>query len=263
MSQRRLFSPDIICSDEFLDMPTSSRDLYVQLAIRADDDGFVRPYGVMKIAGSSDDDLKILISKRFILEFQSGVIVIKHWLIHNTIRKDRYKKTRFIEEKSMLRTKENGAYTEYSEDGNKLLPSWQPNGNQMAAQVKLSEVKEIPEIRISDSSEEDVSYVETDEDGIEIKRKVKKTVQTNKSKIAMRLVKDFMTRVNKINTKVLIQERAGYILSLKALEAGFTEKNIENLFDDWFNSKPDEEVISITAALSLHNLNQFRLKEGI
>lgn len=164
MAQRRLFSPDIICSDDFLEMPTSSRDLYVQLAIRADDDGFVSPRGIMKLLGSSEDDLKVLIAKRFLLEFESGVIVIKHWLIHNTIRKDRYKSTRYLEEKSSLRVKENGAYTEYSEDGVKLLPSWQPNGNQMAAQVKLSQDKSPgeSEIRVeSFSSKEEDREVRT------------------------------------------------------------------------------------------------------
>jgi hypothetical protein len=114
--------------------------LYVQLAIRADDDGFISPKGIMKLVGAAEDDLKVLLAKRFLLEFASGVIVIKHWLIHNTIRKDRYKKTRYLEEKSMLRLKENGAYTDYSMDGSKLPTKWQPNDDQMAAQVKLSEV---------------------------------------------------------------------------------------------------------------------------
>lgn len=161
MAQRRLFSPDIICSDDFLEMPTSSRDLYVQLAIRADDDGFISPRGIMKLLGSSEDDLKVLVAKRFLLEFGSGVIVIKHWFIHNTIRRDRYKSTRYLEEKSSLRIKENGAYTEYSEDGVKLLPSWQPNGNQMAAQVKLSKDKlisgaEPPQEKYTIESEEPI-----------------------------------------------------------------------------------------------------------
>lgn len=131
MSQRRMFSPDIICSDEFLEMPATTRDLYYQLAIRADDDGFVQPKLIMKVLGSSEDDLRILIAKRFTLPFESGVLVIKHWLIHNMIRKDRYKPTRFIEEKKMLQIKENGAYTEVGCQ----------NDNQLAPQVRLGKVR--------------------------------------------------------------------------------------------------------------------------
>lgn len=78
MAQRRMFSPDIICSEEFLEMPVSSRDLYIQLAIRADDDGFIQPKIVMRMIGSDGDDLKILIAKRFLLAFDDGVVVIKH-----------------------------------------------------------------------------------------------------------------------------------------------------------------------------------------
>lgn len=130
-----MFSPDIVCSDEFLGMPPTSRDLYVQLAIRADDDGFVQPKSIMRLLGSVEDDLKILVAKRFLLPFESGVVVIKHWLIHNMIRLDRYKPTRFLEEKKMLKIKENRSYTD------KADVDWQPNGNQMVPQVRLGKVR--------------------------------------------------------------------------------------------------------------------------
>lgn len=131
MGQRRMFSPDIICSDDFLEMPPTSRDLYIQLAIRADDDGFVQPKSVMRILGSAGDDIKILIGKRFLIPFESGVVVIKHWLIHNMIRKDRYHETRFIEERNLLQIKDNNAYTEIGESqkkepGNQMATKWQP-----------------------------------------------------------------------------------------------------------------------------------------
>ena len=129
MSQRRMFSPDIICSEEFLDMPVSARDLYYQLSIRADDDGFIQPRIIMKTIGASQDDLKILLTKRFLLHFDNGVVVIKHWLIHNMIRLDRYKETRFMEEKKTLFIKENKAYTDNIENGKPLMATkWQPNG---------------------------------------------------------------------------------------------------------------------------------------
>lgn len=112
MAQRRMLSQDIVSSDAFLDMPVSSQVLYFHLAIRADDDGFVSPKMVMRLVGSSSDDLKVLITKRFLLPFESGVVVIKHWLIHNLIRADMYKETMYKKEKEQLGLNENGAYTE-------------------------------------------------------------------------------------------------------------------------------------------------------
>lgn len=111
MARRRMFSPDIVCSDAFLDMPTSSRELYFQLGMVADDDGFVNPRKTMRMIGASDDDLKILITKRFTIPFESGVIVIKHWKISNNIRADMYKPTLYLEERKTLYTKENMAYS--------------------------------------------------------------------------------------------------------------------------------------------------------
>lgn len=121
MAQRRMFSPDIVCSDAFLDMPVTSRELYFQLGMRADDDGFIPPRGVMRACGSSEDDLKILIAKRFVLPFDNGVIVIKHWRVNNLVRKDWYRPTRYLEEKSLLFVKENGSYTLDSTQGQRLV----------------------------------------------------------------------------------------------------------------------------------------------
>lgn len=113
MAQRRMFSKQIVETDAFLDMPKSSQLLYFHLNMEADDDGFVAsPKKVMRVIGSSDDDLKILTAKRFILPFESGVCVIKHWLIHNYIRKDTYQETKYLQEKNSLEIKENGSYTE-------------------------------------------------------------------------------------------------------------------------------------------------------
>lgn len=93
MANRRMFSKEIVGSDDFLDLPVSSRELYFQLGMYADDDGFVTPKKVIRMVGSSDDDLKVLIAKKFVLPFQSGVIVIKHWKDNNFIRKDTYQPT--------------------------------------------------------------------------------------------------------------------------------------------------------------------------
>lgn len=113
MADRRMFAKTIVTSDAFLDMPASARCLYFMLGLFADDDGFVNaPKAIMRQTGSTTDDLRILIAKRFILTFESEVIVIKHWRIHNLIQKDRYKETTYLEEKALLTLDENKAYTE-------------------------------------------------------------------------------------------------------------------------------------------------------
>lgn len=112
MAERRMFAKTIIDSDAFLDMPSSTQNTYFHLGMRADDDGFVNnPKKIQRMIGATDDDLKLLIAKRFVIPFESGVCVIKHWKIHNYIQKDRYKETVYKDEKSLLTTKENGTYT--------------------------------------------------------------------------------------------------------------------------------------------------------
>lgn len=143
MAERRMFSKQIIDSDDFLDMPLSTQSLYFHLAMRADDEGFINnPKKICRMIGTGQDELKILIAKRFLLTFESGVVVIKHWLVHNMIRKDRVKETLYSEEKSLISVKDNGAYTETSEPLQLLnAAECQPNDNQMSAQVRLGEVR--------------------------------------------------------------------------------------------------------------------------
>lgn len=112
MAERRMFAKTIIDSDAFLDMPMSARLLYYDLSMRADDDGFVNsPKKIMRMVGATLDDLNILCVKKFIIPFDSGIVVIKHWKIHNYIRKDTYSETPYREELSMLSIDENKAYT--------------------------------------------------------------------------------------------------------------------------------------------------------
>lgn len=113
MAQRRMFSLKIVDTDAFLEMPPSSQLLYFHLAMRADDDGFIgNPKRIMRMLGSAEDDFKVLLAKRFIIPFDSGVCVIKHWRMHNYIQNDRYNPTPYLEEKNSLDIKDNGAYTE-------------------------------------------------------------------------------------------------------------------------------------------------------
>ena len=111
MAERRMFAKTIIDSDAFLEMPVTSQLLYFHLSMRADDDGFVnKPKSLMRMVGCHDDDLKLLFVKKFLIPFESGVVVIKHWKIHNYIRKDTYTETKYKEEKATLELDENSAY---------------------------------------------------------------------------------------------------------------------------------------------------------
>ena len=112
LAQKRMFTMKIVDSDAFLDMPATTQCLYFHLNMRADDDGFIgNPKRIMKITGASEDDLRLLIAKRFVLTFEDGVIVIKHWRMHNTLSRDRYVETSYTDEKKMLLLKDNGSYS--------------------------------------------------------------------------------------------------------------------------------------------------------
>ncbi len=133
MAERRMFTKKITDSDPFTEMPLSAQALYFHLNMNADDDGFLNnPKKIQRSIGASEDDLKLLIAKRFILTFEKGVIVIKHWRMHNLLRKDRYNETQYIEEKETLLLQKDGSYTEKPAE----LP-WQPSGNQVATKVSI------------------------------------------------------------------------------------------------------------------------------
>jgi len=111
VAERRMFAKTIVLSDAFLDMPMSARCLYFTLGMLADDDGFVNsPKSIMRQCGASVDDMNILLAKKFVLSFEDGVIVIKHWRVNNYLRNDRYVKTKYLDERAQLEVDENGSY---------------------------------------------------------------------------------------------------------------------------------------------------------
>lgn len=139
MAERRMFSKTIIECDKFIDMPLSSQCLYFHLSMNADDDGFVdSPKKIKRSIGCTDDDLKILVSKGFIIPFESGVVVITHWNVNNSIRGDRKKSTLYTTEKSSLAIGDSGEYCQPS--GNQLTTNCQPTDNQMTAQYSIDKV---------------------------------------------------------------------------------------------------------------------------
>lgn len=141
-----MFTQKIIDSDAFLEMPTSAQALYFHLNMRADDDGFVNnPKKITRYVGAAEDDLKLLLLKRFIIGFDSGVIVIKHWRMHNTLKMDRYKPTDYQEEFATLRLKGNKSYTENPPalaSGTGLEPEWKQDGNALEPQNRLEKNRE-------------------------------------------------------------------------------------------------------------------------
>ena len=161
MAEKRMFAKSIVLSDAFLDMPMSARCLYFTLGMLADDDGFVgAPKSIMRQCGASQDDLGILISKRFVLVFDSGVIVIKHWRINNYLRADRYTETTYLEEKSSLTTDGKGAYTEIG------IPPGIPPGipsidKGSVGKSSEEKIREAEEVRAREAADDDFSEVMT------------------------------------------------------------------------------------------------------
>ena len=118
MAERRMFTKKVTDDDNFMQLSSSAQALYLHLSMSADDDGFCNQVSVcMFKAHASVQDLSALLEKRYIYQFENGVIVIKHWRMANALRKDRYTPTAFQEELAQLKLKDNGSYTRRLPDG--------------------------------------------------------------------------------------------------------------------------------------------------
>lgn len=138
MAERRMFAKTIIDSDAFTEMPLSTQALYFHLSLRADDDGFLNcAQKIMRMIGAAKNDYDVLLAKRFVIQFNDGICVIKHWRIHNYIQSDRYKPTVYQEEKAALAVKSNGAYTLKGQELKELDTPCIQDGYTLEAQVRL------------------------------------------------------------------------------------------------------------------------------
>ena len=222
MANKRMFAKTIIDSDAFLDMPLSTQALYFHLSMRADDDGFINnPKKISRMIGCGEDDLKLLIAKKFLLNFESGVVVIKHWLIHNTLRKDRHTPTNYQDELKQLIQKENGSYKKVddigipnridvtpTDDGNQLATTWQPDGNQLATQYSIDKysIDKLSKDTLSGSDEPDrVPYAEitdylNEKAGSQFRSSTKKTQSLIKARFNEGFKIDDFKRVIDIKT---------------------------------------------------------------
>lgn len=152
MANKRMFSKDITDSDAFIEMSSAAQALYFHLNQGADDDGFNNQVqmAIMK-AHASIDDLKILMAKNFVIRFECGVIVIKHWRLHNTLRKDRYTPTNYQEELKLLGIKDNGVYTLGCQVVAERLPSGCPSIDKdsvVESSVVEESIEDVPDINV-------------------------------------------------------------------------------------------------------------------
>ena len=139
MAEKRMFALSVVDSDVFLDMPLSAQALYFHFGMRTDDDGFVdAPRKIQKMVSASEDDVKLLIAKGFVIPFESGVIVIRHWGMHNKIKADRYKPTGYQREKALLAVQNDKTYdlqipqeSPCIQAGTELEPDWSQSVTKM------------------------------------------------------------------------------------------------------------------------------------
>lgn len=231
MADKRMFSLKIIDSDSFLDMPVSTQNLYFHLSMRADDDGFInKPKTIMRITGTKDDDMKLLVAKKFIIPFKNGVVVIKHWKIHNYIKSDRYKETTYKDQKATLIIDKNGAYKPIEKG---LEPERIQNGTEMDTQYRL----ELGKVRLG----KDSSTRETD---------ISDIIQVYENEIGMMTlsiaedINYYLEELNKDLIIVAIQEASknnartwNYI---KAILENMKKENIQTVADFKNRKKPNK-----------------------
>ena len=257
MAERRMFAKTIIDSDAFLDMPLSTQSLYFHLSMRADDDVFINnPKKIQRMVGCGDDDLKLLMAKRFILVFDSGVIVIKHWKIHNYIRNDRYKPTLYQEEKAELAEKNSKAYTfktEVVESENRLgIPDDNRMGYQMDTQVRLGKDRLVKDKK--------KNSVEPSSTMSELFEKVWKTYpkKTNKKKAREQFLKKFKTEEDLEPFK---KGYKNYLAYIKLNDWYHPQELFRWIRDDRYNDEYDLSQTNKLPAYSKVPMRQEKLPE--
>lgn len=209
MADKRMFSKKIIDSDAFLDMPISARLLYYDLSMRADDDGFVNsPKKIMRIVGATQDDMNILCMRKFIIPFDNGIVVIKHWKIHNYIAKDRYTETTYKEEKATLMLDENNAYTQNVDD---LYTECIQVVDEMDTQDRIGKDSEVKDSK-GKGKKTPAVYYPTDEllnqtftDYVEMRKKLKSPMTERAIQLAMGNLEKLSGGDNDIAVQILEQ----------------------------------------------------------
>lgn len=251
-----MFSKDITEHDNFLEMPLSSQALYFHLGMQADDDGFVSPNRIVRMIGSQNDDLKILVAKKFVLQFDDGFVVIKHWKINNYLRSDRYKKSPHKEKMALLSLKDNNAY------------SWYTNGIPLvdAGKVRLgkviSESKDSAEENMFNSKSDDYLEGEVNYDTGEVTPLKEERKKKYPNAPAIRKLFQEIIGRNPANWKVNKTQ-------LQACENLSTERGLESVrkaLEFYKRHENDEYIPSIDSPYDLDSkwtkLGKYKIKHG-
>lgn len=208
MAERRMFAKTIIDSDAFTEMPLSTQALYFHLSLRADDDGFLNcAQKIMRMIGAAKNDYDVLLAKRFVIQFNDGICVIKHWRIHNYIQSDRYKPTVYQEEKAALSVKSNGSYTLKEQNVKQLDTPCIQDGYALEAQVRLGKDSIVKNsIEVADEPLDDFS--KTIEYFKEHRKKIKKpmserAVELLKGKLETLAPNDKEKQIELMDTAIL------------------------------------------------------------
>lgn len=252
MANRRMFSKKITDTDKFLDMPASAQNLYFHLNMHADDDGFLgNAKTIKRMVGASDDDLKLLVTKQFLIPFDDGVVVIKDWRIHNYIRSDRYRSTIYTDHKNSLQINENQQYELVSEQPKEVgmtdgIPSGNQNGYQMDTQVRLGKDR-LGKVRLGKGRLDSTRQDKTQES------------QPEADPISLEVVKEVIDYLNqKAGTKYRSTTAATKRLVGARIKEGFTvddcKKVIDNKVADWLS---DEKMKNYLRPNTLFQASKF------
>ena len=252
MANRRMFSKKITDTDKFLDMPASAQNLYFHLNMHADDDGFLgNAKTVKRMVGASDDDLKLLVTKQFLIPFDDGVVVIKDWRIHNYIRSDRYRSTIYTDHKNSLQINENQQYELVAEQPKEVgmtdgIPSGNQDGYQMDTQVRLGKDR-LGKVRLGKDRLDSTRQDKTQES------------QPEADHISLEVVKEVIDYLNqKAGTKYRATTAATKRLVGARLKEGFTvddcKKVIDNKVADWLG---DEKMKNYLRPNTLFQASKF------
>ena len=244
MAERRMFSKTIVDSDAFLDMPVSTQCLYFHLSMRADDEGFVNnPKRIQRMVGMSDDDMRILIAKQFIIPFESGICVIKHWFIHNYIRNDRFKSTSCVEEKSQLALDGNKTYC--LTDG---MTNGIPSADQMETQYRIGkdsigEIEESNSLRSLSSSCPEPS---AENSGKTADSPVFIEFETNKTDVLYPVTVEFVSQMKELYPAVDVEQE---LRNMKAWlmsnpQRRKTFKGMPKFINSWLAREQDKGFVS-------------------
>lgn len=251
MAQKRMFDKSITKCDNFMEMPDSSQNLYFHLSMEADDDGFVDNWkSIMRMTGKKEDDLKLLIAKQFIIPFDSGVIVIKHWRINNFLRKDRHKDTKYLNELNSLRIEDNEEYSLKTGDEELWLTNGQPSIEENSIEENSIDKSSIDNIYdyIEKNFGRTLSPIEYEEVGTwddnELTRYAIKQAVLN-SKYNIRYIAVVLNNYKKssITTVVQAQQEEERFKQQTSKTSGYKEKYKEPI-PDWLGKEIESEPAS-------------------